>query len=209
VWYQGESNTGRPVIYEQQLKSLMASWRTCFGRPRLPFVIVQLANFMAPSQQPQNSGWAQLRESQRLAAQADADAALAVAIDLGEANDIHPLRKREVAERVGLAFDRLVFQRRVNLSPAPVSAVATTDGRVLVTFDQPVSDGEVHGFELSSADGKFSTVEKAVAHGREVTLMGHGNKVRYAWKDNPVEADVRAAASQLPAVPFQLDVTAN
>ena len=204
VWYQGESNTDRSEVYQQELRSLMHCWREMFRQPELPFVVVQLANYMAPSAVPQESGWARLRESQRLATQSDPHAELAVAINLGEANDIHPLRKKELAERVALAFDRLVFGKRVQLSPLPLGAEAGSDGSVVVTFDQPVTGTQ--GFELATEGGTFHTVS-ATNEGTRVVLHGQGSRVRYAWKHNPVEADLRATDKRgLPASPFEMEV---
>ena len=122
VWYQGESNAGNPAPYGDYLKKLMGCWRDRWNDQQMPFVIVQLANYMAPSEQPQNSGWAQLREQQRLTAKNDQRAEMACIIDLGETVDIHPLRKKEVAERIGLCFDRLVFGKTVALSPEVLSS---------------------------------------------------------------------------------------
>lgn len=210
VWYQGESNTDRPAAYEQWLTSLIASWRQRFDNTTLPFVIVQLANYMAPSATPQESNWARLREAQRRVALADKNAESIVNIDLGEANDIHPLRKREVAERVAVAFDKLVFGKRVMLSPQPLRATASADGAITIDFDQPLASGAVHGFEVHGADGRFINVE-ATATGSHVTLRTPSSstkvpRVRYAWKDNPVEADCRSASTTLPTTPFELAV---
>ena len=212
VWYQGESNTGRAREYQALLSCLMSSWRQLFQQPRLPFVVVQLANYMQPSPKPQNSGWAQLRESQRRAVAADARAAPAVAIDLGEAVDIHPLRKKELAERCALAFDRQVFGKRVLLSPEVVSIERSAD-HLIVTFDQPLQPGSVQGFELADASGTFRTVA-AQAVGSQVVIaatadgpsVGTARTIRYAWKDNPVEANVRGSKSALPATPFELTI---
>ena len=204
VWYQGESNTGRAKVYEAQLRSLIQNWRQQFQQMDLPFVIVQLANFMAPSPEPQETGWAELRESQRRAVLSDPRAELAVAIDLGEANDIHPLRKRELAERVVLGFDKLVFGKQVSLSPQPISAKTTRDGKVVVTFDQPVT--ATQGFEIADATGPFRNV-RCEAKGNIVTLYGQGIRLRYAWKNNPIEADCRAKDTQLPATPFEIPIT--
>ena len=204
VWYQGESNTGRAQVYEAQLRCLMQDWRKQFLQPTLPFVIVQLANFMAPCPEPQETGWAELRESQRRAALSDSRAELAVAIDLGEANDIHPLRKRELAERVVLAFDKLVFGKQVSLSPQPLSAKTTNDSTVVVTFDQPVT--ATHGFEIADATGPFRNA-KCKAKGNIVTVYGKGKRLRYAWKNNPIEADCQAKETQLPATPFEITIT--
>ena len=205
VWYQGESNTGRAEVYEQELTQLMKVWRERFQQPEMPFVIVQLANYMAPSERPQETGWARLRESQRRAALADAHAALAVAIDLGEANDIHPLRKKEVAERVAQGFDRLVFGSKLPLSPQPIALKNMGDGTMQVTFDQPLTEGELKGFELAGPEGRFRNVE-AKAKGANVILIGTGTRVRYAWKNNPVEANCRAAGDGLPASPFEMEL---
>jgi len=203
VWYQGESNTGRPKEYEPLLGCLMKSWRQLFQQPELPFVIVQLANYMQPSATPQNSSWAQLRESQRLAVAADSHAALAVAIDLGEAVDIHPLRKKELAERCALAFDNMVFGKKVLLSPA-VTDVKRDGERLVITFDQPLQEGAIQGFELAGANGKFQNVS-AQAIGSQVVITAPDDMrtLRYAWKDNPIEANLRGLKSKLPATPFE------
>lgn len=205
VWYQGESNTGRAEIYEQELQKLMTTWRERFQQPELPFVIVQLANFMAPSAEPQETGWARLRDGQRRAAWADPCAELAVAIDLGEANDIHPLRKKELAERVAQGLDRLVFGSQAMLSPQPVEVKALADGTMQVVMDQPLVEGVLRGFELAAADGKFHNAE-AEARGTSIIIKGTGARVRYAWKNNPVEANCRARKTGLPATPFELEV---
>lgn len=204
VWYQGESNTGQPKAYEPLLKCLMRSWRQLFEQPDLPFAIVQLANYMAPSEQPQQSNWAQLRESQHRAALSDSRAELAVAIDLGEAVDIHPLLKKEVAERCAQCFDRLVFGKKVLLAPEVVQTATNADGQVTITFDQELQAGPVKGFELAGQDGKFSNVS-ATAADRTVTLQAKAGAatVRYAFKDNPIEANVRSNTTAIPAVPFE------
>lgn len=105
VWYQGESNSGNPEPYADLLGKLMGCWRSLWNEPTLPFCIVQLANYMTPSDQPAYNNWARLREQQRLAADRDPHAEAVDIFDLGEYNDIHPLRKKEVAERVSRCLD--------------------------------------------------------------------------------------------------------
>ena len=213
VWYQGESNTGNPAPYADYLKKLIGCWGDRWQEPRLPFVIVQLANFMEPSDRPQDSGWAQLREAQRTAAKADPWAELAVINDLGETVDIHPLRKKEVAERIGLAFDRLIYNNKVMLSPEVVSAEAV-EGKIILTLDQPVQPGEIHEFEVAAHDGDriFQNV-RASAEGNRITLtlpdgfhpQSTVYAVRYAWKDNPLRANVRSLTG-LPMSSFEVKV---
>lgn len=224
VWYQGESNTGNPAPYADYLKKLMGCWRDSWKDQKMPFVIVQLANYdgrqqtgfpqpIVPETMPVNSGWAQLREAQRTAAETDPRAELAVINDLGETVDIHPLRKKEVAERVGLCFDRLLYNNKVKLSPK-VIASEITDGKIILTLDQPVQEGEVNEFEVAAYDGDkvFQNV-KASAAGDEITLtlpdgfhpLSVVYAVRYAWKDNPITANVRSL-SGLPMSSFELKI---
>ena len=217
VWYQGESNTGNPAPYADLLRKMMNNWRTLWKDPKLPFCIVQLANYdgrqqtgmpqpMTEQPMPVNSNWARLREAQRQVAKEDPYAALAVAIDLGETVDIHPLRKKEVAERVGLCFDHLALHKNVKLSPQPIHA-QMVDGKVVVTFDQPLREGEQATFEIAGADHKFINV-KAIAKGNQVSLessVSDPEKVRYAWKDNPVHAHL-VSEKGLPSPPFELSV---
>ena len=221
VWYQGESNTGNPAPYADYLKKLMGCWRDRWQDQQMPFVIVQLANYDGRQQtgmprpityqaDPVNSGWAQLREAQRTAAKTDPYAELAVINDLGETVDIHPLRKKEVAERVGLCFDRLVFNdKKASLAPEIISS-EVQDGKVVLTIDQPVLTGTLYEFEVAGDDGKFVNAE-ATADGNLITILSplasdlSPQKVRYAWKDNPLKANVRSL-SGLPMSSFELEL---
>ena len=223
VWYQGESNTGNPGPYADYLKKLMGCWRDRWQDQQMPFCIVQLANYDGRQQtgfprpivyptEPVNSGWAQLREAQRTIAKTDPYAELAVINDLGETVDIHPLRKKEVAERIGLCFDRLVFNdKKATLSPEVISA-EVKDGKVILTLDQPVKPGELQEFEIAGPDGKFANAN-ATASGNQIEVRAAANsqlstlnsqlKLRYAWKDDPKEANVRSL-SGLPMSSFEL-----
>ena len=218
VWYQGESNTGNPAPYADYLKKLMGCWRDRWQDQQMPFCIVQLANYDGRQQtgfprpivypeEPVNSGWAQLREAQRTAAKADPYAALAVINDLGETVDIHPLRKKEVAERIGLCFDRLVFNdKKVSLSPE-VIATEIQDDKLILTLDQPIQSGTLHEFEVAGADGKFVNAT-ATADGNRITIVSPLNRsplnIRYAWKDDP-KSDVRSLTG-LPMSSFELNI---
>ena len=220
VWYQGESNTGNPEPYADYLRKLMGCWRARWNDQQMPFVIVQLANYdgrqqtgfprpLIPQIAPVNSGWAQLREAQRVVAKADAKAELAVINDLGERVDIHPLRKKEVAERIGLCFDKLLYNNKVKLAPEVVSAEANGN-QIILTLDQPVQAGKIETIEVSGTDGKFSNAS-ATADGNKITILSplpsnlSPLKVRYAWKDNPETANVRSL-SGWPMSSFELSI---
>ena len=221
VWYQGESNTGNPAPYADYLKKLMGSWRDRWQDQQMPFVIVQLANYygrqqtgfprpITPQTEPVNSGWAQLREAQRTAAKADAHAELAVINDLGETVDIHPLRKKEVAERIALCFDKLIYNNKVKLSPEVVSA-QVSDAAIQLTLDQPIQEGDLYTFEVcNNGSNKYQNVP-AVGRGNVITILYPSTsqastlKVRYAWKDDPKQANARSL-SGLPMSSFEMTI---
>jgi len=217
VWYQGESNTGNPRPYERCLTMLVTGWRQLWQQPDLPFTIVQLANHdgrqqtgnpspITPQTAPvSHSGWAQVREAQRLVAQKLYNVELASAIDLGETVDIHPLRKREVAERIGLCFDRTVYKNnKVKLMPEIVST--KVEGRTItLTFDQPLRPNlAVCEFEVAGADGHFSNAA-ARAVGSTIVIdspIDAPVRVRHAWKDDPTQLNAYSLAG-LPVGPFE------
>jgi len=217
VWYQGESNVGNPRPYERYLTMMINNWRTLWQQPELPFVVVQLANYDGRQQtgmpspivyqaEPANSNWAQLREAQRQVAKKMDYVELASAIDLGETVDIHPLRKREVAERIGLCFDRTVYNnKKVRLMPEIVST--RVDGTTItLTFDQPLRpNAALYEFEVAGSDGRFSNAE-ARAEGNTIVITSptaQPARVRHAWKDNPQRLNAYAE-SGLPVGPFEL-----
>ena len=206
VWYQGESNAGNPAPYADYLRKMMGCWRDRWQNQKMPFVIVQLANYMEPSDRPQESGWAALREAQRIVAKEDPNAELACIIDLGETVDIHPLRKWEVAQRLARGFDRMLWHPKTQLSPEPVSATVE-GGDIVLTLDQPlrpVADG-LNEFEVAAADGRFMSAQ-ARADGNQIVITSSVDApatIRYAWKNNPLRANAFSLEG-LPLVPFQL-----
>ncbi len=105
VWYQGESNVGNRKEYAPKLKAMMADWRKGFGRPELPFYIVELADFLHPSDKNGRAAWAEMRRHQGQVAESDPHATLIRNSDLGEWNDIHPLDKKTLGKRVADAVE--------------------------------------------------------------------------------------------------------
>ena len=206
VWYQGESNTGNPAPYADFLRKMMGCWRDRWQNQQMPFVIVQLANYMEPSERPQESGWAALREAQRIVAKEDPRAELACIIDLGETVDIHPLRKWEVAQRITRCFDRMLWHPKTLLSPEVIKA--TTEGsNIVLTLDQPLRpvEGQLYEFEVAAAGGRFMSAQ-ARADGNRIVITSPIDTpatVRYAWKNNPLRANAFSLEG-LPLSPFQL-----
>lgn len=222
VWYQGESNTGNPAPYADYLAKLLRCWRNTFRNHELPFCIVQLANYdgrqqtgnpspIVPQYSPVNSNWAQLREAQRTVAANDDYAELACIIDLGETVDIHPLRKKEVAERIGLCFDRLIFKdKKAVLPPKLLSTQIHSDMKTItLKYDQPLRPcGDLFEYEVAGKDGRFVNA-KARSEGNTVIITspveGYPCRLRHAWKDDPVRLNTYGV-SGLPVGPFEMNL---
>ncbi len=209
IWYQGESNADTDTAYEYAplLRLMISNWRQAFECPELPFVIIQLANYREPSEQPQNTGWSVVREAQRLVAKEDAHAELVVTIDRGETVDIHPLRKKDVAERVALAFEKQLWNKRTTLSPE-VTKIAVEDGIVVCTLSQPLlKNGPIYEFEVAGPDGKYVNAE-AEGRGDRIVIrspLANPVSIRYAWKNNPIRANVYGR-NGLPMSPIELKI---
>ncbi len=205
LWYQGESDTDAPALYEPMLTTLVQGWRQLWGEPDLPFVIAQLANFEDPTKKPEDRGWSEVREAQRHVADSLPKTELAVLIDLGERVDIHPLRKWEVAQRVAHCFDHMLWNRKLSLSPK-VKDAWVEGSKVFLTSDQPLAEkNALYEFEVAAADGLFVDASATLSEGRIViqSPISHPAFVRYAWKNNPAHANV-FGRNELPMSPFRL-----
>lgn len=210
IWYQGEANTTMPSRYNSLFSTMIREWRDAWGLGEFPFLFVQLANYLQRVEGPQESVWAELREAQRRTL-SEPKTGMAVSIDIGEADDIHPRNKQDVGYRLWLQSTRFLgVQQSPSQGPEPVSAVKK--GRfVHVEFSsvgKGLRCGECeNGFEIAGADGTFSPVKGGV-YGSRVRLDAEGIRnprwVRYAWKDNP-EA-ILWNSEGLPATPFQIEV---
>lgn len=213
VWYQGETNTNEGARYRELLAGLMADWRERF-RPELPFLVVQLANFGPPPVTPGVSGWAELRESQRLAVAADDHAGLAVAIDLGDRWDIHPGQKLELGRRLARAGRHVVYGEEIAPSGPEVREARRQADEVVVTFDHVTgrlttySGDPALGFELCGPEGANCRYAEARPDGSVVRIAipagAAAAEVRYAWADNPTVNLFDETG--LPAGPFRIPV---
>lgn len=218
LWYQGASNAGDPGNYRSLLESLRRQFRAQFGAS-LPMLIVQLSNFGPPSATPGPSGWADIREAQRVVADEDPNSALAVSFDIGERDHfIHPANKLMLGERLSRAALHLVYGDK-SLSPSgPVPIAAVRAGRrIKVTF-KDVTGGLVSystnhpiSFELCTAQKDGCQYATADLEGDAVLLgsplpIAQVTRVRYCWADTPI--CTLYDQSGLPAGPFQLSVGA-
>ncbi len=212
LWYQGESNAGRPEEYAKLQPAQIVDWRNKWKQGDLPFIYVQLPGFMDYNYLPSESQWAQLREAQMKALSVP-NTAMAVNIDLGEWNDIHPDNKKDVGERMALAALKIAYGENI-VHSGPIYQSAKIDGnKIILSFSNVGSglitnDGEaLSQFAIAGADKKFVWASAKI-EGDKVVVWNDDVKdpmyVRYAWADNPDNPNLYNKEG-LPASPFRTD----
>ena len=211
LWYQGESNANNFNKYRQSLPALIKDWRARFGVGDFPFLIVQLPGFGDTHAEPAFSQWSQFREVQAAVARTVSNCGLAVTIDLGEAKNVHPHNKQEVARRLGLVAQTLVYGAKLESSGPVFNAIQVEGGAARLRFEHAAGlaarPGEqLQGFAIAGADKHFVWAEAMIENGEVVV---HSPKVqnpvaiRYAWDDTPAANLMNNAG--LPAAPFRTD----
>jgi sialate O-acetylesterase len=211
IWYQGESNANRAYQYRTLFPALINDWRSRWGYD-FPFLFVQLANFKEVSPEPTESDWAELREAQAMALTLPRTG-MAVAIDVGEANDIHPANKQAVGHRLALVARNLAYGEKIVASGPTFQSMNITGSKVRLKFKNigsglQVKDGSgvIKGFAVAGADKKFHWAT-ATQEGQEIVLTSPAVPtpvaVRYAWATNP-EGNLYNKEG-LPTAPFRTD----
>jgi len=210
IWYQGESNTDDPKGYCEKFCAMIADWRKKWGQGDFPFLYVQLANFMEAKDQPSESQWAQLREEQRRALCLP-NTGMAVAIDLGEWNDLHPLNKKDVGERLALLARKLAYGEKDLVASGPLYKSMRVEGnKAIIEFSNIGSGlmvkggGQLKHFAIAGRDKKFVWAKAIIEDDRVVVWhddIPNPVAVRYAWADNPEGANLYNREG-LPASPF-------
>ena len=188
IWYQGEANgsTRRAPLYGRLFQALIRDWRRAWGIGDFPFLYVQLANFNSP-----DSAWPEVREGQRQAL-ALRDTAMAVTIDTGTPDNIHPPDKKTVGLRLSLAARAVAYGEKIEYSGPLPRQVTAEPGALRVWFDHAAGltarGGDVEGFEVAGADKGFAAAEGSI-EGATVLVrspaIAYPFYVRYGWKDNP------------------------
>lgn len=210
IWYQGEANVERAYAYRKLLPLMIADWRQAWGLD-FPFYIVSLANFMAVQDEPSDSAWAELREAQSLTA-ARPNNGLAVTIDVGEADSIHPADKQTVGQRLALQAEGHTYGLDVPCDSPSYAGMRLEGDSIRIRF-RGVYGGLVargsefpRGFAIAGADRKFVWASAHI-EGDSVVVSSPEVKqpvaVRYAWADNP-QGNLYNSAG-LPAAPFRTD----
>ncbi len=211
-WYQGESNAGRPQEYGQLLTALISDWRSKWNQGSLPFLYVQLPGFMDYNYLPSESQWAELREGQ-LKTLSIPNTAMAVAIDLGEWNDVHPDNKKDVGERLALAAIKIAYNENIVYSGPLFQSATVEANKIVIEFSNTgggllTNDGdELSEFAIAGADKKFVWAKAKIEENKVVVWSDEVISplfVRYAWADNPVNPNLYNK-EKLPASPFRTD----
>ncbi len=211
IWYQGESNASRAYQYRRLFPAMIQDWRIRWNQGDFPFYFVQLANFKPRKRLPADSAWAELREAQTMALRLP-NTGMAVIIDIGMADDIHPKNKQDVGRR--LAYNALAQhygKKTVPCGPLYRSMVVNKD-RVVLSFDcigrglRIRGGGELKGFAIAGKDRKFVWAKAKLQNNKVVVWSDKVSlpvAVRYAWADNP-ECNLYNN-EDLPASPFRTD----
>ena len=227
IWYQGESNAGQPDIYRVLFPAMIADWRTHFGQD-FPFIFVQLPNWQSPALPNTIYSWPPLREAQLMTLTATPNTAMAIAIDLGNPANIHPIDKRDVGHRLALAARRLAYGEKLVASGPLYDSIKVDGNKIAVKFKETGSGLKIgtpppeelemfpitptttlNGFAVAGADMKFSPATATIDGTDTVTVTSNDVPqpvaVRYDWDDNPTPVGNLYNHEDLPAAPFRTD----
>ncbi|MCA9003925.1 MAG: sialate O-acetylesterase [Planctomycetaceae bacterium] len=213
IWYQGESNANRAYQYRKLFPYMIQNWRDEWKQGDFPFYWVQLADFRSEKPEPADSDWAELREAQTMTMDALPNTGEAVILNLGEASDIHPKNKQDVAMRLArwaLAKDYGV--KVVHQSPR-YKSMEVKGNKVILTFDHVGGGLDTFdvttpiGFTIAGEDKKFVKANAKIVGSDKIEVWSDAvmkpAAVRYAWADNPI-CNVQNKEG-LPVTPFRTD----
>jgi len=211
IWYQGESNADRAMQYRKLFPALIRDWRKRWAQGDFPFIFAQLANYMERKAEPADDSWAELREAQLMTLSVE-NTGMAVTIDIGDAEDIHPKNKQEVGRRLALNALKIVYQQEVNYSGPIYRGMKIEGDRIRMAFEH-IADGlktsdkkSLRGFAIAGQDKKFVWANAKIEN--EEIIVWHPKvknpaAVRYSWEANPEGNLINSAG--LPASPFRTD----
>lgn len=231
IWYQGESNAGRAYRYRDLMQSMILDWRALWEYD-FPFYITQITGYQGVNENPGDDGWAELREAQALAAKTLDRCGMACIIDLGEAEDIHPVRKREVGDRLARLALANDYGKKIVADGPRFESYKVQDGSIVINFTdvadglriiptgdfakerygtlnervQKAEEGVLSGFQIAGPDKVWHWADARI-QGNQVVVSSpevpQPLAVRYAWSINPVCNLYNSEG--LPAWPFRTD----
>jgi sialate O-acetylesterase len=211
LWYQGEENSPRSYEYRKVLPAMIADWRNLFGQGDFPFYIVSLPAYEARSATPVEAEWSEMREAQALTAAHVHNSCLAVTIDTGDPDTIHPTEKIPAGERLARCALANYYGEKIEFAGPTLSTVDRLRGSVRLHFTHTVGGliakgGKLEQFQIAGADKKWVWADARIA-GNTVVVSSPAvpdpKEVRYAWQTNPTATLFNGAG--LPASPFRTD----
>jgi sialate O-acetylesterase len=211
IWYQGESNAGRPYHYRHVLTAMIKNWRDTFGCGDFPFLMVELAPFKEIAKQPVDEEWAVVRDSLQWVAKKVPNTATVSIVDVGEVKDIHPKQKQPVGERLAIAARAMVYGEKITPAGPQFESLQIDGNKAIVRFKNvggglEAKEGELTGFTLAGDDKKFH-LANAKIEGDAVVVTSDEvpapKAVRFGWANFPVVNLWNKDG--LPAHPFRTD----
>jgi sialate O-acetylesterase len=211
LWYQGEQNSERGYQYRKILPVMVADWRRLFGQGNFPFYIVSLPAFKHRSATPVDDAWAETRESQAITAASVPNSCLAVTIDTGDPDNIHPKDKQPVGERLALCALAKNYGEKVAYSGPTLKTVERLPGSIRLHFANAdgglvVKGSKLEEFAIAGEDRRWSWADARIDGDTVVVSspsVANPKEVRYAWQSNPAATLFNLAG--LPAAPFRTD----
>ncbi len=213
IWYQGESNADRPWDYKELFTTMIRDWRAKWNEGDFPFLFVQLPNFMEAESQPSENTWSLLREAQ-LQSLSVPNTGMAVTIDIGEWNDIHPVNKKDVGKRLFLAAEKVAYGDNDVVYSGPIyKSMQIEDDKIVLTFSNIGSGlivkggGDLKEFAIAGTNKKFVWAKAKIDNNKIIVWsdeISNPVAVRYAWAINPAQANLYNKEG-LPASPFRTD----
>ncbi len=208
LFYQGESNTLESEHYVEEMEALVNDWRKLAGQ-KIPFIYVQLSGFSDGVEENQGTEWAEFRQAQEKTLSVP-NTAMIVTYDIGEYNDLHPLNKKTLGQRLALAIRALVYHENIVYEgPKLLDTSVNESGEVIVSFSAlgsglTVKGKDVGEVELKCSNGSYYPA-KAVVKENKLFVYSMRTKapvgIRYAWRDCPMNANLYNKEG-LPALPF-------
>ena len=179
VWYQGEANTPHAYQYRTLLPAMIGDWRKVFAQGDFPFYIVSLPAFTQRRDAPGNDSWAELRESQAVAAQSVKNSALAVTIDTGEADNIHPKDKLVVGERLAYCALARDYGEKILYQGPTYKSVEHQPGALKINFDHAdgglvVKGDKLAEFSVAGKDRKWHWADAKIEGNAVVVFVNAG-----------------------------------
>ncbi|MEI7534026.1 MAG: sialate O-acetylesterase [Verrucomicrobiae bacterium] len=215
IWYQGENNAASDLakLYSMQLSLLIQDWRQRWNEGDFPFAWVQLPNFHPRTTnvvETAYNNWCVVRE-EMLKTLAVTNTGMAITVDVGEANNIHPKNKQAVGHRLALWALAKVYGQDVPYSGPLPDGQEIKDGEIILSFKHTdgglvAKDGGLKGFAIAGEDHKWVSANAHIEGGKVIVSspdVKSPQAVRYAWAANP-DCNLYNGAG-LPASPFRTD----